>query len=393
MAAAFVYRLGWQQLGRRPARAALLAAAVAIGTAAIFAGRTIGRGAEDGLGRGFARLGADLMVVPRDTLVNLSAALLTAEPTEHSLPASIVAELAAMPGVERVAPQKSLQAKFATGAHLHEADFVAFDPGRDLTVQPWIVEHADRPFGPGDILVGGRRSESIGDQLAVGTRTLTVHGTLGVTGVGPFDRALFVSFDDVRSIPGVDGDRLSAILIRVKPGFTPEQVRFALAQLTGIKVVAGTPVVTSARHGLTAILGATWAVMALAFVANAILVGVLYSAVLTERRRELGVLLSIGVRRGLLVRTILAEAAMTTGIGGLCGLALGAAGLLLFRRTLGYYFESIDVPFVWPSAGGMAVDAALCVALAVAIGLIGAVLPAWRAGSREPYELVRAEGE
>src|SRR5262249_11500794 len=142
-----------------------------------------------------ARMGADLLVVPRDTLVNLTAALLTAEPTDHTLPAGLADEVARLPGVDRVAPQRTTRAPLAAGPPAHDADLVTFDPARDFTVLPWLQEAADRPFGPGDVIIGGRREEAIGTEVLVAGRPFTVYGRLGLTGVGPFDRSLFAAFD------------------------------------------------------------------------------------------------------------------------------------------------------------------------------------------------------
>ena len=74
------------------------------------------------------------------------------------------------------------------------------------------------------------------------------------------------------------------------------------------------------------------------------MVAAMYSGLLVERRCELGLFLAIGLRPRDLERMILAEAALTTGCGGVAGVLFGVAGLLLFRRSLGYYFERLQIP-------------------------------------------------
>ena len=105
-----------------------------------------------------------------------------------------------------------------------------------------------------------------------------------------------------------------------------------------------------------------------------------------------GMLLAVGMGPGRVVRLILAEAALTTGLGGVCGVVLGFAGLLLFRRSLGFLFESYRVPFRLPPVPELAVAGVVGALLCAGAGLIGAILPAWRAARREPYTLVRGEG-
>src|SRR5262249_57401631 len=75
---------------------------------------------------------------------------------------------------------------------------------------------------------------------------------------------------------------------------------------------------------------------------------------------------------------ILAEAAVITALGGLAGLGFGAAMLLMFARSLGFYFALLGVPFSWPPAAVLQAGAVLAIVFSAVLGLIGAFLPAWR---------------
>src|SRR5262249_16661406 len=171
---------------------------------------------QDSMGVGFSRMGADLLVVPRDTRVNLTSALLTVEPTTHTLDGALADRVGRLPGVEVAAPQRYYHLSLRTGAPLHEADLVAFDPAGDFTVLRWLKEKLDRPLRHGDVIVGSRRDETPGSQLTLSGQPLVVYGRLGLTGVGPFDRSFFVTFATAtamaeagRSLPpgeGIDGD-------------------------------------------------------------------------------------------------------------------------------------------------------------------------------------------
>jgi putative ABC transport system permease protein len=231
-----------------------------------------------------------------------------------------------------------------------------------------------------------------------------VFGKLGLTGVGPFERAYFVSFDTAQDLAAAArqttgralldpaGDHVSALLIRLGAGATPEQFRFAAAGLGGVQIISGNSLSTTVRQAMSRILDGAVLFTALALLTTALMVGTLYTGLLAERRRELGLLLAVGMRPFQLVRLILAEAALTTSLGGVCGVLLGAAALVVVQRSLGYAFASWQVPFTLPPVCDLITTGLVSVSLCGAVGILGALLPAWRSGRCEPYELVRAEG-
>ena len=169
-------RMAAQDLGHRPVRAALLALAVAAGGGAIFTATVLRRAIRESMVISLDRMGADLMVVPRETTVNLTPALLTAEPTDRTFDASTSERLSRLPGVEAAAPQRHLALPSA-GKHGYE-DLVVFDPSRDFTVLPWLGEMLDRPLRTGDVIVGGRRPEAVGGSVPLFNRTFPVYGKL-----------------------------------------------------------------------------------------------------------------------------------------------------------------------------------------------------------------------
>jgi putative ABC transport system permease protein len=380
----------------------LLVLAVALGSGAVFSALTLLRGIERSMTAGFRRLGADLLVVPEATMVNITAALLTVQPTDATLDRRLTEELARLPGVAQVAPQTLLRVPNPGGGHAGSVDVIAFDPDRDFTVLPWLPAAPDRRLHSGEVLLGGRREERVGDSIPICGTTLTAYGQLESTGVGPFDRGLLVTYETAASLAeacrgrasaglAYDPGRVSALLILLADGTTPERVRFAVAQRRGLKVVSGGSLITSIRQGASSLLGGVL-VLALVFLLIAvILVGLLYSAIVAERSREIGLLMALGSRGRHVVQMFLAEASVTTALGGLLGVVVGAGLLLAFRRSVGYALETAGVRFIWPAPATIAAIAVACVLLSAGIGLLGAALPAWRAGRREPYGLIRGE--
>jgi putative ABC transport system permease protein len=77
----------------------------------------------------------------------------------------------------------------------------------------------------------------------------------------------------------------------------------------------------------------------------------------------------MGARPKQVVALVLAEAAMVTGLGGLGGLVLGFALLFAFARSLGFYFETLGVPFTWPAVEVLAAISAAVVLASIGLGI------------------------
>jgi putative ABC transport system permease protein len=401
--------LALQNLGRRKARSLLLIAAVAIGSAVVFTGATLMQSIDRSLSVGFTRMGADMMVVPEGALTNITAALLVVEPTELVLDADALAK-AKLASVARFAAQKIVRVEHSgIGNHHDSVDLIGFDPARDFTIQPWLAERVNRSLQPGDVILGAERDAPLGSQLLIFGKPHTVYGRLGRTGVGTHERGVFMAFATLEALAGVirgpmsggggappavlAPGKVSGFLVELAPGATALQARFAiLSALTGAKVVAGDTTMSGIRQGLAALFDGILALMALMFASTALMVSVLFSAIVTERRGELGLLKAIGARRSQVIGMMVTEAVLATGIGGLLGVVLGVLMMRLFERSLVYYLEKLGVPFVWLDTPRTIAFAGGAIVLASVIGALGVLYPAWRASRRDAYDLVRSEG-
>lgn len=399
--------LALQNLGRRKARSLLLIAAVALGSGVVFTGAVLMQSIERSMEVGFTRLGADIMVVPDGALTNITAALLVVEPTDLAIDADLL-DKARLASLGRVAAQKVVRVEHSgIGSHHESADLIGFEPERDFTVQPWLAEKLNRPLQRGDVILGAAREGVLGAELLIFGKPHVIYGRLGRTGVGTHERGVFMSFATLEALAGAIGGKMdgkaggappaalapgkvTGFLAELAPGATPLQARFAiLSNVKGVKVVTGDTTLSGIRQGLAALLDGILALMVLMFASTALMVSVLFSAIVTERLGELGLLKAIGARRGQVLGLVVTEAVMATGVGGLLGVVLGVLAMRLFERSLVYYLDTVGVPFLRIGMPLMAAFAAGAIVLACVIGALGVLYPAWAASRRDAYDLVR----
>jgi len=120
----------------------------------------------------------------------------------------------------------------------------------------------------------------------------------------------------------------------------------------------------------------------------------------TERIREIGILKAIGFKTRHILGIFLTEATLIGLIGGIIGIVVGSIGGYFFFTP----FSNIMMPGGGrPSGGGQAALAlqitpkitldllGTALAMAVAIGLLAGIIPAWRAAKYTPLEALRYE--
>ena len=102
-----------------------------------------------------------------------------------------------------------------------------------------------------------------------------------------------------------------------------------------------------------------------------------------ERTQEIGVLRAMGWRRGRVIRMVLVESLAISFVSALVGIGVGVGlnQLLLLEPTMGYFMEPAYTPQMFAQVFG----------LAVLLGAIGGIYPAWRAAGLRPTEALRYE--
>jgi putative ABC transport system permease protein len=118
----------------------------------------------------------------------------------------------------------------------------------------------------------------------------------------------------------------------------------------------------------------------------ALLAASLFTLSVRQRMREVGLLMAMGARRGLIFRIILLEAAIIAGMGALLGLALGGGGIWLAKEAI---IAMIGTLYTWPGEAFFSLLGAGIFVATLATGMIGGSIPAGRISRMEPYEAIR----
>ena len=115
-----------------------------------------------------------------------------------------------------------------------------------------------------------------------------------------------------------------------------------------------------------------------AFVSTIFVLLSMYTTI-TERRKEIGILKSLGAPKSFIIRAIEGEAFMIGLLGVLLGVVVAFASSVVIGRAFDLAFE-----FSW----GWVLTA---VSIAIVGSLVGALYPAWRASAIDPVEVMANE--
>ena len=314
----------------------------------------------------------------------------SAAATDYSstlLPPTTAADVAAVPGVERVVPD---QMAFATVGDARVMLLgIAADAHRDIYTSLAPADRKKLLAGDGVALsrdLGKSMNVVAGDQITL--QTPTGPRTVRVLALVPYFSGMTGTV--AMSLDAMQGwfDRAGAsdLEVTVAPDADPATVTAAIREIVSPEtfVYSGDEALDGVASALDQVIAVITVIAWIVVLVSAVtLLNTLMLSVL-DRRREIGVLRAIGATRAFTLKAILAEAAGIGIVGAVLGLVLGAAIQYLTSIALTNVL-SIDV--AWQPRPSM-IAIGVC---ALAICLLGSIPPAVRAARLDIVEAISAD--
>jgi ABC-type antimicrobial peptide transport system permease subunit len=203
----------------------------------------------------------------------------------------------------------------------------------------------------------------------------------------PFeDGAAVVHLEDAQAITGKPR-QVNAFLLKVREGADIEQLQTRIEQRfarTGSPLTATSSADFEAeQETLQYVRTFAWVVSFIAILIGG--VGVMNTVLMSvfERTREFGVLRAVGWKPRQVLLMVLGESLGLSVVGGVLGVLLGMGALSAVQNvpTIGAVVGALSYQRFGQGLG-----------IAVALGMLGGALPAWRASRLLPVEAMRSEG-
>jgi putative ABC transport system permease protein len=357
------------------------------------------QGAQDSLTRANERLGADIIVVPRGAESSVNGALLMGTPTSSWMPEADVDVIASLPGVAAASPQLYLQSLAdAPCCTVPNMLMMAFDPETDFTLKPWLERELGGALAKGDA-VGGSNVFMPSDMevLELYGYALNLRGYLESTGTN-LDRSLFITFDTAHEMAAgsrvaavrplvIPKDSVSSVMVNVDSTASPDAVAAGIRRaLPDAEAVRSPDLFSTYRSQIAGLLHGLVIILALTVVLSGVLLALVFSMAVHEKRRQIGVLRALGATRATVLWSLLAEAVVLALAGGLAGVLVATTTVYLFRTLL---VRWLGFPFLFPSFGSLAGLLFVGLALTLAVVALAALVPAVRVCRQEPAASMR----
>lgn len=393
----------WKNIARRRNQSALTVTITLLTVMAFVMVLGVFQTMRDGLALSRERLGADAILMPRYATATGNDLLFTALPENIYMPAEVVEQAKQLDGIAAMSPQFYAQTLALSCCEPgEELRIIGYDAETDFILKPYLDLANLPPIGDGDLILGANADPDIvGWNYMVLGRKFYVPTQLYPTGTG-MDSTLFMNIDTVRELclesevlreDWVDKDPfdcVSVIMVKLEYGVDPEAFQKQVEE-SGIDakcLLTGTTI-ASLQNQLEVTMKVIFGLWVICMAIAVLSLTGRFNALARERKKEIGLLRSIGVKKKQVFSLVIGEACTMAFMGGAAGSALALVCMkpLIAMLEEAFYLSAT----IW--GGKLALLCGLAgMALAMVLGFASAFLPASRSAKLDPQTAI-TQGE
>ena len=393
------FGFGIRNIRKRPYRSFCLMLAAVIGSYALFVGLALKASLNNGIGRMQERMGADLMIVPESSEIKARNILLTGEPEFFYMDASVAKAVADIEGVE-CATSQFYFTSLSSDCCSTRVQLIAFDPDTDFVINPWIDERVTTDVAGGSVIIGSEVTPLSNGKVKFYGSEYTVAGKLGETATG-LDHSVFMTRDTMHEIlndakdkgyqflnPEDDSSWVSTVLIRVNGDADITEVEKEIFKnAEGIKFIETDKLISDVTVKLGSVENIINVTLTVLLVFSFLTMILFFSVIFHERKKEFAVLRILGTSSRRICLFSLTEGITIGAAGGIAGLILGILTVFPFNH---YIENSLDVPYLMPSALAVILYGLAGVLVTTIFGSVSSFLSTLSLAHAETYYTMRA---
>ena len=365
---------------RNKTRATLSIIGIAIGIATIVALGLITTGLEDSVQTTFNEGGAEI-TVSNGTSIGSSSGEISSDYIDKIKNISDVQDVV---GVLSVTVRDSSHSKDKGGSMMRGTTVYGVDPSKLALVGISDIEGSSIKNGSYVAIIGKQYSDiqnkTIGDSISIQGKNFEIVG-IYETGSVMSDSGVYVPYDVLSDLTGED--TFSRIMVKTTEDANNTAVAKAIENKYDDLITITTEEMSSMMRDVTDILDtASLAISLLAIFVGGI--GIVNTMIMSvyERTKEIGVLKSVGWKSKNILIMIMGETLVLT----ISAAIVGSIGGILISEAAVFVLDSGNFTL------GFSLDTfVLAFGVAILVGIIGGVYPAYKASKLVPTEALRYE--
>ena len=313
----------------------------------------------------------------------------------------------AIDGVEKVTPVVYLASLNASCCSV-PIQIIGYDPETDFVTTPWISEGYVKDNKDGSLIIGYNIAADSEDTLTFFGRSYEIRARLNKTGTG-MDKSVYVTFDvmeqlikdarekgvsfgekdDITETDRITDSYVSAFLIRVKEGYSSDQVTGTILRDIPAGVVQSKNVFSSVTEGIGVISDFIRNITIAVLFIVSFVTALLHIYRVENRRKEWAVYRMMGASGNWILELIFTETVLLSIVGAVAGVGLGALVVFPFSELIS---EQLKLPYLRPDLLEIIKGVLFSIGLTAFSSIIPGIIAGEVAAGTECYVLMR-EGE
>ncbi len=374
---------------RRKTRFLLTLLGITVGIATIAGLLFLGAEMENQVVERANALGSDAMVTPLHWCSYEYVSVLEGEQVGEAIPFSDYENISKIKGIES-AP---IIVK-STGIEGKPVTVTGINPTKMMTLRNWIIQNGtylnDNDTFSANLgsSIAEKFNLTIGDTLIIRETQFNITGVLEQTNTND-DISIFIPFEIAANIYNTK-NMVSFVFIRVDDISKMDEYILSIQNVANVNVITNNQIIEESLDVIKTVQNASLLIVIIAIIAGFFGIVNTMATAVNERKREIGILKSLGATKSLIFKQFLIETMIIGILGGVIGYIIGfIASITVLPLMFPAQYQSFQ-----SSVGPLIISFDLnififCILFSLVVSVVAGLYPAWRASRLAPVEAMR----
>lgn len=391
-----------KNLRQRPVRSWCMIFFVFMLAASLFLSTVLADSMSDSLEKTTNRMGADVIVVPKEHERSMSASLFQGTISSFHFDQTWVEPIAALEGIKYASPQLYMKT-LAADCCSTDVQLIAFDPQTDFIVSSWLTDDGIKMPEKGEVIVGSKIEPEDNSTVIFFEQPYQVIGQLEQTRTN-YDSCVFMTYDTAQEIMNSEKwqktfgsttnaeELVSCLMIRVEEGVSPvdisSEINFRLDKNSPVTAYTANGLLSGARNTVNSI--GNYSNILITLISILVIAALLciFTITINERTKEFGILASLGADSQKLSGIVLTEGTLIGLAGGMIGVLISALILIIFGNSI---VVALEIPKLNTEVLYLLILGGKCLLLSIAVSVTASLYSAWKVSRNHLDTLIKGE--